>query len=342
MPEVYQLPRGREESVRLDTQHIFMRDLCEGNLAHPLIPVSQVAKIADVATGTGVWLEDCAARLRASSTETDLEFVGFDISPSQFPQGQGRDDDGLTFVAHDMTYPFPQEYYGHFDLVNIRLVSPGVPLEDLSKALLNILDILRPGGYLQWLDVDASNIWTKPFNSVAQTFIRRISEEKAAKDLSLCFSQDVLKDLLSLKVVIPLEAASIDLGGRRLNLVSRSDCPYRLLTYEQFPTSASAELGAAGHKVVSSAYRSMLKKSARDNRAASKSDDRLSAAGRETLMNKAEVNEQIIVALEGEEDAGTFQFQWSLTWMVAQKAIFVGHDDDWLNAGHSLPSAKSG
>ncbi len=332
MPDIYQLPRGGEESVRLDHQHTFMRNLCDGNLIHRHIPVKQISKVADVATGTGVWLKDCAARMRVSSdaTTSKPEFVGFDISPLQFPQGQeGQDVQGLRFVAHDMTKPFPQEYHDHFDLVNIRLVSPAVPLADLNKALVNVLEILRPSGYLQWLDVDTSNIWTEPFNTAAQAFIKRISEEKAARGLSLCFSQDILKNLLSLKIPIPPTAASIDLGGRRLNLVTRSECPYSLLTYEPFPTSASSDLASAGHETVSAAYRSMLRKSATDSRAASN-------------VEQAEQNEKVIAALEREEGAGAFQFQWSLTWLVAQKAVFVGQDDDWLNAGKSSPSVKSG
>ena len=332
MPDIYQLPRGGAESARLDQQHIFMRDLCNGNLVHLCIPVQQVLRVADVATGTGVWLKDCAARIRTSSgtPRGDTEFVGFDISPLQFPRDQeGQDVDGLRFVAHDMTKPFPQEYHDRFDLVNVRLASPAVPLEDLSKALLNILDILRPGGYLQWLDVDPSNIWTKPFNSAAQDFIKQIMEEKAASGLSLCFSQDVLKNLLSLKTQIPPDAASIELRGRRLNLVTRSECPYSLLTYEAFPTSVSTQIAATGHETVSAAYRSMLRKSATDSRAASN-------------VERAEVNERIIAALEREESAGAFQFQWGLTWLVAQKAVFVGQNDDWLNAGKSLTSEKSG
>lgn len=139
--EVYQLDRDERESIRLNTQHGFIKDLNLGRLVHDRIPQHQIRAVADVATGTGVWLQDYASQVagREQTLGEGCTFVGFDISPLQFPTRQ----DAMQFVVHDMTRPFPKQYHGVFDLVNIRLVVAGIPIVKLKDVLVNILQILR-------------------------------------------------------------------------------------------------------------------------------------------------------------------------------------------------------
>jgi hypothetical protein len=77
----------------------------------------------------------------------------------------------------------------------------------------------------------------------------------------------------------------------------------------------------------------MLKKAAVDARLAA---DRVDMSQDEVtkLSKDAERNEIIVAVVEAEEQAGAFQWQWSLTWIVVQKAVIVGNGDDWLNATH--------
>lgn len=137
--EAYQLPRDAQESIRLNTQHNFLRDLNDGVLVHPSIPTDHITAVADVACGTGVWLMDYASRLARNDNP---KLVGFDVSSAQFPSPQNRTGRDIDFVAHDMTTPFPKEYHNFFSLVNIRLVVAAVPVKDLQKTLVNILSIL--------------------------------------------------------------------------------------------------------------------------------------------------------------------------------------------------------
>jgi hypothetical protein len=153
----------------------------------------------------------------------------------------------------------------------------------------------------------------------------------------LCFSQNVLRTVVSLSTTNSSGSAVVDLAhvGGRVNLATRSSCPCRLLTYDPLLIwkHPSADVRAAGHKALSAAYRSMLKKAAVDARLAA---DRVDMSQDEVtkLSKDAERNEIIVAVVEAEEQAGAFQWQWSLTWIVVQKAVIVGNGDDWLNATH--------
>ena len=140
----YMLRRDSQESKRLNVQHEFMVALSGGHLVHPSIPCSVLQAVADVATGTGIWLRDVEKSLAATSQagSKKTSFVGFDISPQQFPLA-GETPPNLSFVTHDMTEPFPSEYHETFDLVSVRLVSYVVKAADLEKVVRHILQILR-------------------------------------------------------------------------------------------------------------------------------------------------------------------------------------------------------
>lgn len=139
--EPYMSQRDREESQRLNTQHEFLRALCSDHLIHPSIQCESLKAIADIGTGTGVWLQDVAHDLLASGEAfKDIEFVGFDVSAQQFPHNEKP---GMEFVVQSIAEPFPQQYHEKFDLVHIPLLSYAIKTEDLVKAVENVVQILR-------------------------------------------------------------------------------------------------------------------------------------------------------------------------------------------------------
>ena len=142
--EAYMLPRDLRESQRLDAQHEYMREMSHGHLIHPAIPASQLYTVADVATGTGIWLRQLAEdpTLPRPVDHHKPSFVGFDISQQQLPPTESLPS-YVSFVVHDMVEPFPTEYHERFDLVNVRLVSYAVKGSDLDKVLRNIIQLLR-------------------------------------------------------------------------------------------------------------------------------------------------------------------------------------------------------
>jgi SAM-dependent methyltransferase len=116
-------------------------------------------KIADMATGTGIWLLDVAKTLPSTCT-----FTGYDVSPSCFPPESARPKN-VAFKVQDMLLPFPKEDLATFDVVAVRFVSAATTRTEWGRAIDNLLTLLKPDGYLQWIDSCNLNI----YNTVAGT-----------------------------------------------------------------------------------------------------------------------------------------------------------------------------
>ncbi|TEY80584.1 hypothetical protein BOTCAL_0037g00400 [Botryotinia calthae] len=145
--------RDEEERDRLDQQSKVMRVVRDGHVLDPRIPKENVSRVADIATGTGVWLRELAEEFSNGGYNL-LETVGFDISPDQFFKNAAPED---KFVLWDMTKSFPKEYHGTFDVVHIRLVVLALKAEQIKGVTENLVELLKPGGYLQWTDVSYRN-----------------------------------------------------------------------------------------------------------------------------------------------------------------------------------------
>ena len=135
--EAYMLGRDDRESRRLNLQHELLLGLTDGHLIHPSIPRDNLKAVADIGTGTGVWLKDLAGTLES---ETKSQLFGFDISAQQFPHETPSD---THFIVHDVKQKFASDYQEKFDLVHIRLLSYAICRQDLETVVDNVLDILR-------------------------------------------------------------------------------------------------------------------------------------------------------------------------------------------------------
>ncbi|KAH7402600.1 S-adenosyl-L-methionine-dependent methyltransferase [Pyrenochaeta sp. MPI-SDFR-AT-0127] len=146
--EPYWLGRASEEQQRLIKQHdLYIKSI--GYLLHPSAKAKlpENARIADVATGTGIWLKDLA-----DVSPPTYSFEGFDISNEQFLSADNLPSNvKLGFL--DFKKPIPEELRGQFDLVNIRLIIISLgPLDAWKTALTNILTLLKPGGVITWTE----------------------------------------------------------------------------------------------------------------------------------------------------------------------------------------------
>lgn len=138
----YILSRDREESARLDAQHeVFVSSA--GYLIHPQIlsSIPSTASVADVGTGTGIWLLQVADVLPAA------KIVGFDISPEQFR------DKSISLEIIDIRQPIPARFQSQFDVVHLRLLLGGLIPNDWAIVASNALKLLRPGGWIQWTEI---------------------------------------------------------------------------------------------------------------------------------------------------------------------------------------------
>ena len=147
----YILARDFTASIRLNCQHyIWLQEL--GYNLHPSIPVSSLGenpRIADVATGTGVWLLEIA---RSHPTAT---CDGFDISLEQAPPAVWLPNN-VTFSAWNMFNPPPAHLVGTYDIVHIRLVTLVIENKDPVSTIRNLAALLKPNGYIQWDEIDLS------------------------------------------------------------------------------------------------------------------------------------------------------------------------------------------
>ncbi|KAF7907626.1 uncharacterized protein EAF01_005212 [Botrytis porri] len=148
--ELYLLNRRDEqERDRLDRQSNAIRVARDGHVLDPRIPKQNVSRVADIATGTGIWLRELAEEF-ANGGYNLQETIGFDISPDQFPKNPAPE---TKFVLWDMTKTFPKEYHGTFDVVHVRLVVLALKAEQIKGVVENLIELLKPNGYLQWTDM---------------------------------------------------------------------------------------------------------------------------------------------------------------------------------------------
>ncbi|KAI6959797.1 hypothetical protein KC318_g14410 [Hortaea werneckii] len=141
------LTRDQEESQRLNLQHeLYIKST--GFHLHPRIAATLPtdAHIAEIATGTGIWLRSLAAANSQSSP--GWKFTGFDLSSEQFPPEADRR--GIDFQVLDILKPPPEEERGKYDVVHVRLLVCGLKGSDWRHAAANILTLLKPGGWIQW------------------------------------------------------------------------------------------------------------------------------------------------------------------------------------------------
>ncbi|KAF7917597.1 hypothetical protein EAE99_009263 [Botrytis elliptica] len=150
--EEYVLERSPLGSSRLYLQHWLWQRLI-GHLLHPSIPIKQDIKIADIACGTGIWLIDLAKELARSKTNAQLD--GFDISTNQYPHSALLPPN-VKLDIMDIFKPVPERLRGQYDVVHISLLCVVIPGGDPRYVLDNVLTLLRPGGYIQWKEVDFS------------------------------------------------------------------------------------------------------------------------------------------------------------------------------------------
>ncbi|KAI0967690.1 hypothetical protein F4678DRAFT_445223 [Xylaria arbuscula] len=162
----YNLGRNYVAASRLNLQHFMYKD-AQGYLLHPLVQDHLHQKqeagqtesegsinVADLATGTGIWLFDLLKSSEVSSL--DIQYKGFDISRALFPHSSWLPKNVILSTSDLLQEP-PQSLHGQFDVVHIRLVLSLVRSGSPKPIIQHIKKLLKPGGYLQWEELDPFN-----------------------------------------------------------------------------------------------------------------------------------------------------------------------------------------
>ncbi|PWY84799.1 S-adenosyl-L-methionine-dependent methyltransferase [Aspergillus heteromorphus CBS 117.55] len=140
----YTLHRNYTSSARLNAQHLLWKEALGYNL-HPCIdlPRDQPVRVADIGTGTGIWMMDVKRDYPAARID------GFDVSFAQCPPAEWLPD-GVNLRPLDLYEPLPAELEGVYDVVHLRLFFVVIRNDDPVPVFRNLLRMLKPGGWLQW------------------------------------------------------------------------------------------------------------------------------------------------------------------------------------------------
>ncbi|KAH7317889.1 S-adenosyl-L-methionine-dependent methyltransferase [Rhexocercosporidium sp. MPI-PUGE-AT-0058] len=176
--ETYFVPRDEQEIERLKEQHFFFVDLCNGILQPNIGPAGSFRDIADVGTGSGIWLEEFAKTF-VDSAAVKRNFTGFDISTVMFPRVA---KEGFNFIQHDARKPFPVSEQAKYDLVHLRFLAAAFRERDIKGVVENVVSLLKPGGYLQWEDPDVGTRFGPETGSVKMEAVRAMKLELFAQN----------------------------------------------------------------------------------------------------------------------------------------------------------------
>ncbi|KAI2790288.1 hypothetical protein POX_d05797 [Penicillium oxalicum] len=168
-PGEYLLVRDAAEKERLEMQFRLWQSHL-GYLLHPTIEQHEHMRIADVGTGTGAWLRELAAVV----PET-CQLDGFDISDDLFYKSLTQRTN-LSFHLQNVLQPFPEEFVGKYDVVNVRLLAVALSSNEWPTAVRNVVALLRPGGHLQWSDCAPQGCVVKAPPGVTPTRAIRMME----------------------------------------------------------------------------------------------------------------------------------------------------------------------
>ncbi|KAB8296938.1 hypothetical protein EYC80_002346 [Monilinia laxa] len=167
----YVFHRSHIAACRLNLQHYLWKEAL-GFTIYPSIhrTLSPNSVVADVATGTAAWLLDVARDF------PQARLHGFDNDVRQAPHQRWLPEN--VSVRHwDIFDDLPLDLVGKFDFVHVRLLV--LVLKGNNQAFIGkLLKMLRPGGYLQWDELDCVHMHVKGAaaeRAPALTQIRKMS-----------------------------------------------------------------------------------------------------------------------------------------------------------------------
>ncbi|ETS76584.1 hypothetical protein PFICI_11971 [Pestalotiopsis fici W106-1] len=123
-----------------------------GYVIHPKIPVDNIQRIADVGTGTSIWLFDA---LRQVPGQAQLD--GFDISLDASPPPEVLPAN-VKLHHWDVKQPVPEGLDGVFDVIHLRFFAFVLMNDEIPGVIAKIFQMLKPGGHIQWEEADMETL----------------------------------------------------------------------------------------------------------------------------------------------------------------------------------------
>ncbi|KAI9722839.1 MAG: hypothetical protein M1828_004405 [Chrysothrix sp. TS-e1954] len=171
IPHEYVLGRNTVSSARLNLQHYLWTEE-DGYLLHPSIGwhPEEGGDVADIGTGTGIWLIHLAKQAPKATLD------GFDISISQTPPKVWLPSN-VKMQVLDIFTEIPKPLRERYDVVNIRLFMCVVSNNDPGPIIRNLVQLMKPGGWLQWGEFDLPS--RKPVTAEPGTSTKALEEASA-------------------------------------------------------------------------------------------------------------------------------------------------------------------
>ncbi|KID98377.1 methyltransferase domain-containing protein, partial [Metarhizium majus ARSEF 297] len=166
----YNLGPTPVEVDRLEFQHhAVFKPLTDGllptDIRQYLASLGRAPAVADIATGTGVWLSDMATEF-----SPDARLDGYDVEPAKFPPASQLPAN-VKLSPCDVLLPFAEDLHGQYDLVHVRLLITALNAEQWPIVAANLRSLLRPGGYLLWAESGYPSISCLPMTEHFQKLI---------------------------------------------------------------------------------------------------------------------------------------------------------------------------
>lgn len=247
----YVLNRDYAASVRLNCQFLLWKAELGFNL-HPSIDIpSPGPRIADLATGTAIWLLD----LKQSLPDSQLD--GFDISLQQCPPSEWLPD-LVSLTQWDIFSPVHPSLISQYDIVHVRLALLIVRGNDPRPILRNALEMLKPGGYVQWDELNVFEAYVASTKSSVGT-----EKFQRAQELTDLRMLQWVRGLRSTVEECGFEDAKEYKYGCDLPLAKYYQDMQFLVMEEEAANASSMQRRNAVHRAISSTYEESKKGIAR-------------------------------------------------------------------------------
>lgn len=231
----YILNRDRKHAAagRLNLQFYLWKDALEFNIHPSILPhLAKTAVIADVASGSGIWLIDVSRQL----PEAQLDGLDYDLD--QAPHQQWLPSNVKKRYLNILE-DIPEDLVGKYDYIHTRLLVLVVQSKNPRPIIQNLRKLLKPGGYLQWDELNTVNMSVKKVDPNLKTpaldQLRDWSWAEARHEWTVQLPQFLAEE--------GFLGATIDYYGDALEL-ARAFNDQHLLTAEEF-AEGLAKLGKA-------------------------------------------------------------------------------------------------
>ncbi|OJI89961.1 hypothetical protein ASPTUDRAFT_185839 [Aspergillus tubingensis CBS 134.48] len=158
----YMLDRNYTAASRLNFQFYLWKESLQFNL-HPSVdlgPAGETVRIADLATGTAIWL--CDLMRDPAMTPYTLQLDGLDVDLKNAPVPEWVTP-SISLRQWNIFDEVPEDLRGKYDVVHPRLLVLVVQESNPLPIIDKVFQLLKPGGYIQWDDLNyPDTIVTKP------------------------------------------------------------------------------------------------------------------------------------------------------------------------------------